>query len=75
MIGDEKKVKLQARFENLSGKEAKRVMEKKQKKMAQKEKKSRPFAAGRSDRGEGPRKRRRAEDGDLGGHRTFKKRD
>jgi ribosomal RNA-processing protein 36 len=65
---------LQARFESLSGKEAKRVMEKKQKKMAQKEKKSRPFAAGRHKE-DGPRKRRRAEDGDLGGNRRFKKRD
>lgn len=71
MIGDERKVKLQARFESLSGKEAKRVMEKKEKKMAQKEKKSRPFAAGSRDRGDGPRKRRRAEDVDLG----VKKRD
>jgi ribosomal RNA-processing protein 36 len=74
IIGDEKKVKLQAKFESLSGQEAKRVMEKKQKKMAQKEKKSRPFAAGR-DREDGPRKRRRAEDGDFGGNRRFKKRD
>jgi ribosomal RNA-processing protein 36 len=62
LIGDEKKVKLQARFESLSGKEVKKVMEKKQKKMAQKQKKSRPFAAGRSSRDDGPsRKRRRAD--------------
>lgn len=54
-------MKLQARFESLSGKEVKKVMEKKQKKMAQKEKKSRPFAADRSSRDNGPRKRRRAD--------------
>ncbi|PVF98911.1 DUF947-domain-containing protein [Serendipita vermifera] len=44
--GDEKRVKLQARFESMSGKEAKKAIEKKQKKIAQREKKSRPFGLG-----------------------------
>ncbi|KIM21745.1 hypothetical protein M408DRAFT_333288 [Serendipita vermifera MAFF 305830] len=42
--GDEKKLQLQARFDSMSGKEAKKAIEKKRKKIAQKEKKSRPFA-------------------------------
>jgi hypothetical protein len=43
--GDEKKLKLQARFNSMSGKEAKKAIEKKRKKIAQKEKRSRPFPA------------------------------
>jgi ribosomal RNA-processing protein 36 len=44
--GDEKKLKLQARFNSMSGKEAKKAIKKKRQKIAQKEKKSRPFSAG-----------------------------
>lgn len=40
---DQKKMTLEAKFESMSGKEAKKAMEKRQKKMAQKDKRSRPF--------------------------------
>ncbi|KAG8849593.1 rRNA biogenesis protein rrp36 [Serendipita sp. 411] len=40
---DEKQLKLKARFESMSGKEVKKRIAKKQKKVAQKDKKSRPF--------------------------------
>lgn len=68
---DERKIKIQARFESLSGKEAKKVMEKKQKKIAQREKKSRPFAPGQT----GSTRRSSTEAGDGPYHRKKKRRD
>lgn len=63
MIGEQKDVLLKARFENLEkkgGKTAvKKAIEKKRKKVAGKEKKSRPFAPGSQGGAGGEGKRRR----------------